>query len=80
MITTTNKDIKEYKHEPFTDFTLEENNNEFKKALEVVQAELGKDYPLVIGGEAITTTEKLYPLTQPIKKKWSVVFLKQIKH
>ncbi|MBT2259197.1 L-glutamate gamma-semialdehyde dehydrogenase [Priestia megaterium] len=69
MITTTNKSIKEYKHEPFTDFTLEENNNEFKKALEVVQAELGKDYPLVIGGEAITTTEKILSINPANKEE-----------
>ena len=69
MITTTNKDIKEYKHEPFTDFTLQENNNEFKKALEVVQAELGKDYPLVIGGEAITTTEKIVSINPANKEE-----------
>ncbi|MED4213268.1 L-glutamate gamma-semialdehyde dehydrogenase [Priestia megaterium] len=69
MITTTNKGIKEYKHEPFTDFTLEENNNEFKKALEVVQAELGKDYPLVIGGEAITTTEKIVSINPANKEE-----------
>jgi len=69
MITTTNKSIKEYKHEPFTDFTLEENNNEFKKALEVVQAELGKDYPLVIGGEAITTTEKIVSINPANKEE-----------
>jgi 1-pyrroline-5-carboxylate dehydrogenase len=69
MITTTNKDIKEYKHEPFTDFTLEENNNEFKKALEVVQAELGKDYPLVIGGESITTTEKIVSINPADKEE-----------
>lgn len=31
MITTTNKDIKEYKHEPFTDFALEENKTNFIK-------------------------------------------------
>ncbi|MES9765314.1 L-glutamate gamma-semialdehyde dehydrogenase, partial [Priestia megaterium] len=48
-----------YKHEPFTDFTLEENKKEFSKALETVQAELGKDYPLVIGEELITTDEKI---------------------
>lgn len=69
MITTTNKDIKEYKHEPFTDFTLEENKNEFKKALEVVQAELGKDYPLVIGADSITTIEKIVSINPADKEE-----------
>ncbi|KOP70457.1 1-pyrroline-5-carboxylate dehydrogenase [Bacillus sp. FJAT-21351] len=58
-MTTTFTEIKAYKHEPFTDFTLEENKKEFSKALETVQAELGKDYPLVIGEELITTDEKI---------------------
>ncbi|MEW9668133.1 L-glutamate gamma-semialdehyde dehydrogenase [Ammoniphilus sp. 3BR4] len=58
MITTNNTDIKAYKHEPFTDFTLEENKREFEKALKVVQSELGKEYPLVIGDEYISTNDQ----------------------
>jgi 1-pyrroline-5-carboxylate dehydrogenase len=58
-MTTTLTEIKAYKHEPFTDFTLEENKKEFKKALETVHSQLGKDYPLVIGEELITTDEKI---------------------
>src|SRR6478735_6900267 len=58
-MTTTLTEIKAYKHEPFTDFTLEENKKEFKKALETVQSQLGKDYPLVIGDELVTTDEKI---------------------
>ncbi|MED4240759.1 L-glutamate gamma-semialdehyde dehydrogenase [Priestia megaterium] len=58
-MTTTLTEIKAYKHEPFTDFTLEENKKEFKKALEIVQSQLGKEYPLVIGDELITTDEKI---------------------
>jgi len=58
-MTTTFTEIKAYKHEPFTDFTLEENKKEFKKALEIVQSQLGKEYPLVIGDELITTDEKI---------------------
>ncbi|MDG5787957.1 L-glutamate gamma-semialdehyde dehydrogenase [Evansella sp. AB-P1] len=48
-----------YKHEPFTDFTLEENYNEFMEALNLVKGELGKDYPLIIGGEKIMTEDKI---------------------
>lgn len=58
-MTTTLTEIKAYKHEPFTDFKLEENKKEFKKALETVHSQLGKDYPLVIGDELITTDEKI---------------------
>jgi len=48
-----------YKHEPFTDFTVENNRQEFEAALKMVEAELGKEYPLIIGGERITTEKKI---------------------
>ncbi|GAF66756.1 putative aldehyde dehydrogenase [Bacillus sp. TS-2] len=48
----------EYKHEPFTDFSLEANELAFKKALELVKKELGKEYPIVIGGKKIFTEDK----------------------
>ncbi|MFC0470560.1 L-glutamate gamma-semialdehyde dehydrogenase [Halalkalibacter kiskunsagensis] len=48
-----------YKHEPFTDFSFEENVQEFKKALNQVKKELGKEYDLVIGGKKVTTEEKI---------------------
>ncbi len=48
-----------YRHEPFTDFTRDENRIEFEKALRKVEGELGKEYPLIVGGERITTVEKI---------------------
>ncbi|MHA6261253.1 L-glutamate gamma-semialdehyde dehydrogenase [Sporosarcina sp. CAU 1771] len=57
-----------YKHEPFTDFTQEENRLAFQEALEKVEGYLGKDYPLIIGGERITTEEKLIS-TNPANKE-----------
>lgn len=48
-----------YKHEPFTDFSTEENKVVFKTGLELVESYLGKDYPLVIDGERITTEETI---------------------
>ncbi|MFP7175123.1 L-glutamate gamma-semialdehyde dehydrogenase [Priestia filamentosa] len=56
---TTNTEIKAYKHEPFTDFTVEENKTQFQEALKLVQSSLGKDYPLVIGKEEIETENKI---------------------
>ncbi len=47
-----------YIHEPFTDFTKEENQKAFQEALVYVNSQLGKEYPLVIGGERITTDKK----------------------
>lgn len=49
-----------FKNEPFTDFTKPANKKAMEKALTKVRAELGKEHPIVIGGEKITTTEKLY--------------------
>ncbi|EGK14683.1 proline dehydrogenase/delta-1-pyrroline-5-carboxylate dehydrogenase [Desmospora sp. 8437] len=48
-----------YKHEPFTDFSKEENRRAFEEALSRAEASLGQDYPLIIGGERISTEEKL---------------------
>src|SRR5436190_15532998 len=49
----------EFRNEPFTDFTNEENAQAMREALEKVKAQLGRDYPLVIGGERISTEGKL---------------------
>ncbi|ANU25849.1 L-glutamate gamma-semialdehyde dehydrogenase [Planococcus versutus] len=48
-----------YKHEPFTDFSLEKNRTDYLEGLKTVEAYLGQDYPLIIGGERITTEEKI---------------------
>ncbi|MEH6943899.1 L-glutamate gamma-semialdehyde dehydrogenase [Bacillus sp. JJ722] len=51
--------VQTYKHEPFTDFTVEENKSAFIQALHKVESELGKTYPLIINGEKIFTDEKI---------------------
>ncbi|MCM3595489.1 L-glutamate gamma-semialdehyde dehydrogenase [Metabacillus idriensis] len=48
-----------YKHEPFTDFTNEENKKAYQEALQKVEGYLGQDYPLYIGAEKVTTDEKI---------------------
>ncbi|ERN52781.1 L-glutamate gamma-semialdehyde dehydrogenase [Alkalihalophilus marmarensis] len=57
-----------YKHEPFTDFTVEENRKEFQAALKKVEAELGQDFPLRIGGELVYTDDKITS-ENPAKKE-----------
>ncbi|MCE7794128.1 L-glutamate gamma-semialdehyde dehydrogenase [Salipaludibacillus sp. CUR1] len=47
-----------YKHEPFTDFTVEENRKEYQKALDYVKSQLGQEYPLIINGEKVFTEDK----------------------
>jgi len=45
----------EFRNEPFTDFTKEENAQAMREAIQKVQSQLGREYPLVIGGERIAT-------------------------
>jgi 1-pyrroline-5-carboxylate dehydrogenase len=45
----------EFRNEPLTDFGKEENAVAMRAAIEKVKRELGREYPLVIGGERITT-------------------------
>ncbi|HEV2803217.1 MAG TPA: L-glutamate gamma-semialdehyde dehydrogenase [Pyrinomonadaceae bacterium] len=45
----------EFRNEAFTDFSKEENAQLMRAAIEKVRGELGRDYPLVIGGERIET-------------------------
>lgn len=49
----------EFRNEPFTDFSKEENARAMREALAQVKSELGRDYPLVIGGERIETGDFL---------------------
>lgn len=49
----------EFRNEPFTDFSKPENAEAMRTALAKVKGELGREYPLVIGGERITTDAKL---------------------
>lgn len=49
----------EFSNEPFTDFSKLENAQAMRAALEKVKSELGREYPLVIGGERLMTDAKL---------------------
>ena len=48
-----------FRNEPSTDFTQPENLDAFRAALEAARAELGKTYPLYIGGEEIYTHDTI---------------------
>jgi 1-pyrroline-5-carboxylate dehydrogenase len=45
--------LTEYRNEPFTDFSNADNQKAFTHALDVVKKSLGKDHPLVVGGERL---------------------------
>ncbi|HEV2614968.1 MAG TPA: L-glutamate gamma-semialdehyde dehydrogenase [Candidatus Acidoferrales bacterium] len=51
-------DPGEFKNEPIRDFSKSENRSAMEAALHKVGAELGREYPLIIGGEKISTPEK----------------------
>lgn len=50
--------IPKFKNEPLTDFSKPSNRKKQQRAIENVRAGLGKEYPIVIGGERITAKEK----------------------
>ena len=51
--------MTEFRNESFTDFSKEGNAQAMRDALEKVGQQLGREYPLVIGGERLTTESKL---------------------
>jgi 1-pyrroline-5-carboxylate dehydrogenase len=49
----------DFYNEPLTDFSRPENRQAMLDALQLVQSQLGKEYSLLIGGEAIHTDRKV---------------------
>src|SRR5580765_5939383 len=47
--------MQPFKNEPFTDFSSAANRSAMEKALASVESGLGQEYPLIIGGERVTT-------------------------
>lgn len=60
--------MKSYVTEPLTDFNDKKNKQAFQEALTFVGSQLGKEYPLIIGGEKIMTDQKV-TVTNPANKK-----------
>lgn len=61
--------ITEFRNEPFTDFSKEENRSAFAASLAKVESELGKEYDLVIGGERIKTENKFNSINPSNKEE-----------
>jgi 1-pyrroline-5-carboxylate dehydrogenase len=59
--------ISKFKNEAYTDFSRPTNRKKQQAALAAVRARAGKEYPIVIDGERILTTEKFssYNPSQP---------------
>jgi len=49
----TQRTLDEFRNEPFTDFSKQENADAMRAAIEKVRGELGREYPIIIGGEKI---------------------------
>ncbi len=58
--------LSPYHNEALTDFTLPANQAAFSRALELVKAEIGRTYPLVIDGEAISP-DATFPSINPAR-------------
>lgn len=43
--------VQPYKHEPFTDFSNDQEREGYLLGLQTVEGYLGQDYDLIIGGE-----------------------------
>src|SRR5919201_6244887 len=52
----------EFRNEPFTDFSREDNARAMREALDKVRSELGREYNLIIGGRMVKTAEKIKSL------------------
>ncbi|MBM4166300.1 MAG: aldehyde dehydrogenase family protein, partial [Ignavibacteria bacterium] len=50
--------ITPFKNEPITDFSNPSNRKKQEAAIAKVQSQLGKEFPIIIGGEKISTKEK----------------------
>src|SRR5438876_4779779 len=57
----------EFRNEPLTDFSKEENAAAMRAAIEKVKSELGREYPLIIGGER-TKTETQFDSINPANR------------
>ena len=54
--------LTEFRNEALTDFSVPANRSAMEAALTKVKSELGRDYPLRINGESISTSDKLKSL------------------
>jgi 1-pyrroline-5-carboxylate dehydrogenase len=63
----TERKLDEFKNEPFTDYSVAENKRAMEEALERVKNELGKQYPIIIGGEKIELDTHFHSIN-PAKK------------
>ncbi len=54
----TKPHVAEFTNEPFVDFSKPENRKAMEEALKKVASEFGREYPMYIAGQKVTTSEK----------------------
>ena len=54
--------LRPFQNEPPTDFARAENREAMRRALEVVRGQLGRRYPLLIGGKEVDTGARAHRL------------------
>jgi 1-pyrroline-5-carboxylate dehydrogenase len=54
--------LPEFVNAPLTDFSKDDNRQAMTAAIEKVEAQLGREYPLLIGGQEIKTDDKIKSL------------------
>lgn len=70
----TQRVLDEFKNESFTDFSKPENREAMQAAIEQVRGELGREYPMIIGGERVTIAEKFESINPAEKSQTIGVF------
>jgi 1-pyrroline-5-carboxylate dehydrogenase len=66
----------EFRNEPLVDFTSEAGRGAMQDALRSVEGELGREFPLLIGGKAVRT-EKTFRSLNPSRSDQTVAVLHQ---
>lgn len=70
----TQRVLDEFRNEPFTDFSKPENAAAMQAALEKVEGELGREYPVIINGERISLESKFESINPANKSQVVGVF------
>ena len=65
-------------NEPFTPFAVQANQEAFEDALRQVEAELGQEYPIIIGGQKITSSRTLTSVNPQPRIKLSERSIRQV--
>lgn len=68
--------MKEFKNDSYTDFSIPENRKKMEEAIKKAESELGKEYPLIIGGENITLNDKFKSFNPAEKEQVIGIFQK----